>query len=444
MWKESIAWHTISTEALVARKEEKQQSEPNGAAQFHVDTPELIAAISFMTDLTPAGSTYHTWRVSLVAHRLASIIAPDIARAVFHAGLMQNIGAVGADKHVTEYVSVLDQAENEYIRSHPERGAALIGMLPDMTVVAQFVRFHHEWWNGRGYPRLRAGKDIPLGAQILRIADEAVARGCFSTYFDLGERLRSLAQLTGKAWSESLWATFVRSTSDAEFYNALIDPGRVAELVADGLNEVPLPADLCTETSVERILHVFSALTDAAIPEKEGHTIRTARFAKAIAEQMKLSEEDVRTVYRAGLVHDCGWVSVPPTVAKRPGKYSEQEMELARGHATATERILGCLPDRPGMAELGKIASRHHEWLDGSGYPRGLTANELHQFTRILSVADAFDAMVSISNYRVISVKCALMRLSENAGTQFDTDAVAALSAVIECGQLPADMKLAA
>lgn len=422
----------------------KQQVESQESAQITVDASGLLAAVSFMTDLTPSGSSYHTWRVALVAHRLASIAAPEIQRAVFHAGLLQDIGALGADKHITEYVSILDQMECKHIRSHPERGATLIGMLPDMTVVAQCVRFHHEWWNGRGYPGLRAGKDIPLGAQVLRIADEAVTRGCFSAYFDLAERLRSLAAHTGRIWSETLWETFVRSTSDAAFYNALVAPTRVMELVSSTLNESALPTDMCSDTSVERLFHIISALTDAASPNKGGHSLRTARFARAMAEQMRMSESDVCNAYRAGLVHDCGWVSVPRTVAKRPGKYSEQEIESARGHAAATDRILSCLPDKPGLAELGHIASSHHEWLNGSGYPRRLTSKDLHPITKVLSVADAFDAMVSIANYRMLSVKGALMRLQENVGSQFDADAVKALAVLIDEDQLPADIPLAA
>lgn len=422
----------------------KTESRTQNAPEIEIRVPELLAAIAFMADLMPSGNTQRTWRVALLAHRISSILAPDVARSVFHAGLLQDVGAIGADKHVSEFVTIQDQVESEYMRSHPERGAALIGRLPEMTTVAQFVRFHHEWWNGRGYPALRAEKDIPLGAQILRIADEAVSRGCFSTCYDLADRLKSLAVLTGIVWSQSIWETFVRSTTDAAFYNALVDPGRVTELMSVALNENPLPAELCSDTGVELILHIFSALTDAVSSSKEGHSLRTARFAGAIAEQMGLSEADVRTTYRAGLVHDCGWVAVPRTVAKRPGKYSDHEMELARGHAAATAKVLSCLPDRTGLAELGRIASSHHEWLDGSGYPRRLTAKDLHQITRILSVADAFDSMVSIANYRMISVKCALMRLQESAGTQFDPEVVNALGARVEKGGFPEGLAAAA
>jgi HD-GYP domain-containing protein (c-di-GMP phosphodiesterase class II) len=422
----------------------KKTVHTDGATQTDTGVPELLAAIAFMSDLTPTGNTHRTWRAALLAHRIASIVAPDIAHSVFHAGLLQDVGAIGSDKHISEFLNIQDQIESDYVRSHTERGASLIGRLPDMTTVAQFVRFHHEWWNGRGYPGLRAQRDIPLGAQILRIADEAVSRGCFSTCFDLAERLKSLAPLTGRVWSQSLWETFVRSTSDAGFYNALVDPGRVAELLSAELDENPLPQDLCSDTGVELIMHVFSALTDAVSSSKEGHSLRTARFAEAVAAQMGLSEAEVRTAYRTGLIHDCGWVAVPRSVAKRPGKYSDHEFDLARGHAAATGKIFGCLPDRKGMVELGRIAASHHEWLDGSGYPRRLTAKDLHILTRVLSVADAFDSMVSIANYRLITVKCALMRLEESAGTQFDPEVVNALGALAQKGDLPESLPAAA
>jgi HD-GYP domain-containing protein (c-di-GMP phosphodiesterase class II) len=440
MWQRKRRCPTDATEARLQAKHVADRE----ASSRNIGAAELLAAAGYMTDCHLAGSTYHSWRVALVAQRLASSLAPDARTDIFYAGLLHDVGTVGAKKHIDQYDSLEAQLSDAHIKTHSDRGAALLEQIPGMATAARFVRSHHERWNGRGYPDGVRGDDIPLGSQIIRIADEATSAGCFTTGFKLHDCLAGLARLTHKAWSKQLWEAMVRSTADAAFYRSLMSEEELPGLVSRLLAELPPNEEALCEKSVERIYHVFAALTDAKDSAKAGHTVRVAHTAYAIAQKLKLSDDDSLTTYHAGLVHDCGWVAIPADILPYSGRFSKQEIEVVRRHAEITIRIMGCLPDHPAMAELGKLAGSHHEWLDGKGYPNHLVASDLHAETQILSVADALDAMVSAANYRILSVKGALARLNEGVDTQFDAKVVAALASLVESGELRPKTALAA
>lgn len=414
------------------------------AATANLGAAELLAAISYMSDCALTGCTYHSWRVALVARKLAASLSPEEQFDVFYAGLLHDIGTVGAKKPMDQYPTLQAQLSDVHMRSHPDRGAALLERIPGMEGAARLIKLHHERWDGSGYPDAVSGDDIPMGAQVIRAADEAASAGCFVSGLRLAECLGQLARLTQKAWSRQLWEALVRSAADAGFYRALMSEDDLPAMISRTISELSLGEETLSEKSVERIYHVFAALTDAKDNSKAGHAIRVARTAHAVAAKMKLGEDECLTAYHAGLVHDCGWVAIPGGILPYSGRLSRHELDIVRRHAEFTIKILGCLPDRPAMAELGRLAGGHHEWLDGKGYPNHLSAGKLHTITRILSVADAFDGMVSASSYRILSVKGALSRLKEGVGAQFDAKAVAALAGLVERGELQDDTSLAA
>lgn len=388
---------------------------------------QLLAAVSYMTDLIPDGCLYHSWRVALLSQHLASIVAPEIRRDVFYAGLLQEIGSIGAMEHITSYNSLELQVNDPHIKAHPERGAAILDWLPGLAEASALVRSHHEWWNGTGFPDGLAGDDIPLGSQILRLADAADSAGSFENRAAIAKGLRNLAGFTGYAWSSSLWADFVGSTTDTAFYKPFLDKKSLPKLMAQTCKEIAVPDELNNEEGIERILHVVAAMVDLKDPATRGHSIRIARYAKSLAKHMCLSNEDAHLAYRAGLVHDCGRLGLPSHLVNRTGRLSDKELTIVRAHAGMTIRSFNCLPDCPEMAALGEIAGHDHERFDGQGYPDGLAGERIPLISRILSAVDAFDAMNSARSDRMVSSKAAVIRLQQNAGKQFDPQVVEAM-----------------
>lgn len=421
----------------------KQQADKQDGRAGHkadklvIHPAELLAAASYMTDIVPNGCYFHSWRVALVAEHLAQRFLPDEAADIFYGGLMQDVGTVGAYKHITQYSSLQKQLDDPLIRSHPRRGAALLDWLPGMSGAAKLVRAHHEWWDGRGYPDGRVAMEIPLGSQVLQIAETLDSAGCFTSDAALVEGLRQLAIFTGHAWGKQVWEALVKSVEDAEFYQSIMDQSRLQGLITDRLAKHPLSHDMNSDEGVERAFHVFPALVDAKDPSTSGHSLRTARLARGLAMHMQLSELEIRKTYWAGLVHDCGRLGVPTLLLKRSGRLNEEEMNLVRKHPQMTMRIMSSMPNCPDMAVIGELAGHDHERYDGAGYPDRLTGENIPLISRILSVADAFDAMTSPTSYKhLLSPRFAVIRLKQAAGAQFDHRVVEAMTSAVEEGVL--------
>lgn len=428
---------------MAAKKQADNQTGKSDG--LDVRAADLLAAASYMTDIVPNGCYFHSWRVALVAEHLAQRFLPDEAGDIFYAGLMQDVGTVGAYKHITQYTSLQKQLDDPLIRSHPRRGAALLDWLPGMSGAAKLVRAHHEWWDGRGYPDGKVAMEIPMGGQVLLIADTLDAAGCFMSNAALVDGLRQLAVFTGHAWSKDVWGALVQSVEDVEFYESMMDQSGLQGLISDRLAKHPLPAEMDCVEGIERIFHVFPALVDAKDPSTTGHSLRTARLAKGLAAHMNLSEDEVRTTYWAGLVHDCGRLGVPTLLLKRSGRLNEEEMNLVRKHPQMTMRVMSCMPNCPGMAVIGELAGHDHERFDGAGYPDRLTGENIPLISRILSVADAFDAMTSPTSYKhLLSPRFAVIRLKQAASTQFDPRIVDAMTSAVEEGVLDVEQASAA
>lgn len=174
-------------------------------------------------------------------------------------------------------------------------------------------------------------------------------------------------------------------------------------------------------------------VVEARDPYTQGHQERVAYVAKLIAEDMGLSLDDVAAVEMAGLIHDIGKMCVPAEILSRPGKLSDVEMELVRQHPQSSYDIL---KDIPFPWPVAQIAFQHHERMDGSGYPQGLTGDATLLAARILAVSDVVEAMASHRPYRpALGLDAALAELRENA-SRYDQDVTASCARIHEAGQL--------
>lgn len=425
------------TESAVAVVEKKQ------AASLELKASELLAALSYVPDVVPSGCLYHGWRVGLVSERIAASSSPEIARDVFFAGLLHDLGAVRANRHITQYSNPREQVDDLCIRAHPQLSANLLNWLPGMEEASEYVRCHHEYWSGAGYPEGRSGDSIPLGSRIIRLVDAADLAGCFRSTSNLRSTVPSLAERTGRMWPHEVWVAFVRTLNDGSFYRSLADQSELATMMAAKTAEWNVPRELDSETGVDRLLHMFAALVDIKDPSTMGHSVRTARYSEVLAQIMKLPEEDCRTAFRAGLVHDCGRIGVETNILNKSGRLSDWEMDAVRKHSEMTMRTMACLPGATDLAALGNVAGHDHERYDGQGYPDKLSGEEIPLISRIISVADAFDSMVSSKEYRLLTPKGAVVRIEQNAGSQFDPKVAEAMVQAVSDGALNELLKAA-
>jgi HD-GYP domain-containing protein (c-di-GMP phosphodiesterase class II) len=184
-----------------------------------------------------------------------------------------------------------------------------------------------------------------------------------------------------------------------------------------------------------RALMVRLAAKDVSTEE---HTRRVAALAVEVGERLGLPPTRLRSLAIGGLLHDIGKLSVPDWILQKPAALDRHEFTAIKVHPTRGRELL---IELGGFDELVKrLVLDHHERLDGSGYPRGLTADELGLETRILAVCDVYDALVSPRVYREAwSADRALALLAEEAGATLDACSVEALVSVLEgAGRTPA------
>lgn len=171
------------------------------------------------------------------------------------------------------------------------------------------------------------------------------------------------------------------------------------------------------------------ATLDARDRYTAGHSGAVAIYARDIAERMGLSPEHVRLAHVCGLVHDIGKIGLPPGLLEKPGALTLEERRQMEEHSVIAERILTNVDD---YAEIAKIVRHHHERVDGQGYPDGLVADAIPLLSRILAVADAYNAMTSDRPYRdAMPSQVARLRLAQAVESQFDTSVVAAFEAIL-------------
>lgn len=153
-----------------------------------------------------------------------------------------------------------------------------------------------------------------------------------------------------------------------------------------------------------------------------GHSEKVAEYARLIAERMGLEGKELELLYLCGIVHDVGKIAVPENVLNKPGSLSPEEFKQIMLHP---ERGAAILSHISFLDKIVPVILSHHERYDGTGYPRGLKGEEIPLLARILSVADAFDAMTSDRSYRkALPLDKVIQELKNNAGTQFDPKVV--------------------
>jgi putative nucleotidyltransferase with HDIG domain len=186
-------------------------------------------------------------------------------------------------------------------------------------------------------------------------------------------------------------------------------------------------------TRLERANLSFASALVATLDARDrytaGHSAAVAVYSRDIAERMGVSEEEQQLVHLCGLVHDIGKVGLPPGLLEKAGALTLEERRQMEQHSVIGERILSKVDD---YADIARIVRHHHERVDGLGYPDNLRKDEIPLLSRIIAVADAYNAMTSDRPYRdAMPSRVARLRLAQAVESQFDTSVVAAFEAVL-------------
>jgi putative two-component system response regulator len=195
-------------------------------------------------------------------------------------------------------------------------------------------------------------------------------------------------------------------------------PVERVEVVARVRSALRLKSVYDTLDSAEQVIFALATAVEAKDLYTGGHTHRVAESARYIGQQMGLAAPALDALYRGGIIHDIGKIGVPDAVLLKPGPLDPDELVVMQAHALIGESIVR--PLRSGT-NLLPIIRNHHEHFEGGGYPDGLVGERIPRLARIVSVCDAFDAMVSDRPYRSRRpVDMAIEILNRGAGAQWD------------------------
>ena len=192
-------------------------------------------------------------------------------------------------------------------------------------------------------------------------------------------------------------------------------------------------------------LSMISALT-AAIDAKDhytyAHSKNVARYAATLAVAAGLNDDQVRTIYAAGLLHDIGKISIPENILNKTGRLSDEEYRIMKDHVNNSIEMIRHLPE---MDYLIPAVLGHHERWDGKGYPRGIAGEEIPVSARCLAIADVFDAMTTDRPYRKgLPLEFALEEMDKQAGKQLDPQLTPVFVRLIRSRSIPLSPQAAA
>lgn len=389
---------------------------------------EIITALSLVLDLEKYKQLYHARRVAVVASKLAEEAIPAERVQIFYAGLLHDIGAIAVEDHVVNHPSLEEQIANPYVRAHPQLGTQIVSAIPNLNAAAALILDHHEWWNGKGYPSGKQGEEIPLGAQLLRIADSLdinlreIQRPSWSR---ICQKMKALG---GEEFSPEVFSLFLQVFEKGNLFYRVVDDFHLSLLFYEMAQSMPRMTLPPFSDALGICLRVFAQVIDAKHGYTAGHSERVSTYCVELAEAMGLPHDEVTKIKFAAYLHDAGKVSVPRSTLDKSTGLDANEWELVQAHPILTMEILSTISD---LRELAEIAGHHHERYDGQGYPDRLRGKEIPLLARIMTVADAFDAMTSPRSYQgTKTIEDALVDLRGNAETQFDPEIVEVARAI--------------
>lgn len=174
----------------------------------------------------------------------------------------------------------------------------------------------------------------------------------------------------------------------------------------------------------QEILEMLTSIVEEKDIYTAGHSKRVAMFSTKISEALNLSELEQNTIYQAGLLHDIGKILTPESILLKPRKFNRSEYTIIKRHSEDGERMLKFITT---FKPLAPIVRHHHERFDGEGYPDGLKGEAIPLLSRIMAVADAFDAMTTNRIYKSQkNIEQAVVELIKCSGAQFDSIVVEA------------------
>lgn len=347
---------------------------------------EMLMGLSRAVDLISNEVVNHQIKVGYIALCLGAEMGlpPEQQDALFMAGALHDVGALS----LQERLDLLEFETQDQL--HGERGYRLLRRFPPLARAAEFIRYHHAHWR-----TARKREDIPLGSLILHLADRvAVVIDDHEHILQQVPRIKArVLPQSGEMFMPDVVDAFQRLAARQHFWLYTVSDSLYWSL---GKRLGPLTVELDME-GLLGISRLFSRIIDFRSRFTATHSQGVAASAEALAALMGFSARECQMIRVAGNLHDLGKLAVPSEILEKPGRLTDEEYSLMKGHSFYTYHILEAIEE---LEIITLWASFHHERLDGSGYPFQISGDQLPLPARIVAVADVFTAITEDRPYR--------------------------------------------
>jgi PAS domain S-box-containing protein/putative nucleotidyltransferase with HDIG domain len=327
-----------------------------------------------------------------------------------------NVGVVAYEGRPAAMAIVRDISDRkraeEALTQSIRRNEALLKAMPDMIFVLT---------KDGTFTDFKADRDEDLALPRDEIIGKNVRDVGFSDYYT-GSILDCVAEVLSTG-EEGTLEYELETPKGAGFYEARLVPVKEDEVLAvvRDVTDRRVAFDE-VKKSLNGTIYAMSKMVETRDPYTSGHQLRVAKLARAIAQEMGLSANQVEGVFLAAVVHDVGKISIPEGILSKPGPLNDLEVNIIRNHPQVGYDILKNVEF---ARRITKFVLQHHERLDGSGYPLGLKGRDIAVEARILSVADVVEAMSSHRPFRpALGQEKALEEISSSKGVLYDADVV--------------------
>jgi HD-GYP domain-containing protein (c-di-GMP phosphodiesterase class II) len=382
---------------------------------------DILKTIASIIDIEEREKLYHSWRVAIMSKLVSEQICKESVLSIYIAGLLHEVGTFDIPNRVIHHKDHMEDINVAAVRTHTQKGAAIVASLPGFIPIAKIVLDHHEWISGEGYPRGLKQNEISVNSQILRVADKVAFLIDTNMVKDISELSGKLKDRIGREFSKDLYECLIKQLQKNDVWQLIIDTKKLSDLTEEVSLELPIKKDV--NLYVDRnLVSFFGRVLDAKHSYTEGHSRRVAYFSVLIAIALDLPDREIENIELAAFLHDIGKVGIPKSILDNRGKLTSEEFEVIKKHASFSYEIVKGISS---LEKLSHVVGADQEHWDGSGYPKGLKMEEIPVQARIVFIADAFDAMTSNRNYhKAISAREAIKELKKCSGKDFDPEIV--------------------
>ncbi len=279
----------------------------------------------------------------------------------------------------------------------------------------------------------RVGQFIEVYAPV-RHPESGDIVGIFEVYQSYAPVAAEIRDTNIIVWAAIMVGTLLAYLIQVGMVRSLADRLRASEAQVGNINERLEHSLQDLEDYSLGTLQALVSAVDAKDSYTASHSLSVTDYAVAIGRHLKLSAAELADLERAALLHDVGKIGIPESVLLKPARLTAEEFEHVKQHSESGAQIIESIPF---LRTLVPVVRHHHEHWDGGGYPAGLAGERIPRLARILTVADAFDAMTSDRPYRPgMRIAAARQELSRFRGIQFDPEVVDALLEALDAEEI--------